>query len=470
MADADDSDVGSSISDMEEVGENEAEDEGMSSEGDGEAGDGDHGVEEEAHENVERRVYVPGTNANDEDGELECDESAYVLYHQVTTVAPCLSFDIIPDNLGEKRADKFPLSAYLVSGTQAERSHLNHVIVMKMSNMSRNKASKKANENEDDESDSSDSEDEDDKPELDSALIPHQGCVNRIRVTKHHDKVMAATWSENRKVYLWDLSHPLKAVDNPSVMSLYVRNSEAPKPAFSFAGHLTEGYAMDWSPTKPGVLATGDCTKNIHLWKPQESTWHVDQRAYTAHTASVEDIQWSPNEATVMASCSVDKSIRIWDIRAAPHKACMLTTSDAHETDVNVISWNRTEPFLLSGGDDGAVKVWDLRLFQSGKPVAVFKHHLAPITSVEWHPTDSTVFCASGADDQLTLWDLAVERDRDAEGDAAEEPEVSQLPPQLLFIHQGQKDIKEAHWHRQMPGLVISTAHTGFNVFRTISV
>ena len=63
-----------------------------------------------------------------------------------------------------------------------------------------------------------------------------------------------------------------------------------------------EGFALDWSSS--GQLLTGDCHGTIHLWQPQQSrSWHVDQRPYTAHSKSVEDIQWSPNESTVSDHC-----------------------------------------------------------------------------------------------------------------------------------------------------------------------
>lgn len=106
-------------------------------------------------------------------------------------------------------------------------------------------------------------------------------------------------------------------------------------------------------------------------------------------------------------------------------------------------------------------------------PVASFDWHKAPIWSVEWCPTEESAFAAACADDSVTLWDLSVELDEEeapsagagGAGDAS-----SQVPPQLLFVHQGQQEIKEVHWHPQIPGTVVSTAATGLDVFKTVSI
>jgi len=56
--------------------------------------------------------------------------------------------------------------------------------------------------------------------------------------------------------------------------------------------------------------------------------------------------------------------LRIWDTRLAPNKANMLTIADAHDSDINVINWNKKEPLIVSGGDDGKLMIWDLRQFK----------------------------------------------------------------------------------------------------------
>ncbi|KAF4103389.1 glutamate-rich WD repeat-containing protein 1 [Onychostoma macrolepis] len=434
--------------DMEASGSDENDMEGEGQNGDGEG-----------------KVYVPGLQPLRPGEELEMDRSAYRMYHECQTGAPCLSFDVVRDGEGEGR-EQFPLSMILCAGTQADTALSNRLIVMRMHNLHETDKDKEKKENEssDEESDE-DEEDENKKPELELAMMPHYGGINRVRVTQRGEQTFAALWSEKGQVEIFDLRPQLEAVHSSAALSAFIKQQKEATPLFSFSGHMSEGFAIDWSPKVPGRLVSGDCKKNIHVWEPQEGgTWKVDQRPFSSHSKSVEDLQWSPTEATVFASCSVDQSIRVWDIRAPPNS--MLSANEAHSSDINVISWNRTEPFILSGGDDGHLKVWDLRQFQSGRPVASFKQHSAPVTSVEWNPVDSSVFAASGADDVVSQWDLSVES-----CDVGEQAEgLKQLPPQLLFLHQGQKEVKEVHWHPQIPGVLISTALSGFNIFRTISV
>jgi len=482
-AEREDDDDYEDMSDSEEDEDNEEDEEEMS-------------ADDETGESVppsKTRVYLPGLDKLKPGEVLEHDPSAYVMLHRAEMNVPCLSFDIVDDDGGEGRSD-FPASCYVVCGTQSGgKKREDKVMLLKMTNLTKTlKEKKKKEKTEDDEeseSDSSDeesSDEEDEDPVLKPAMINQLGACNRIRATKINSKRFAASWSELGKVFIYDLTKPWSALSGEGEPGLKDYNAQRLdariKPCASFKGHLTEGFAIDWSTMNPGKLISGDCKGGIHVWTPRPDAadaWTVDQRPFLGHKESVEDLQWSPTEATVFASASVDKTLRIWDTRANPASANMLTVDDAHEADINVISWNKTDPFIVSGGDDALLKVWDLRKLQTKTPtpVASFKHHSSAITSVEWHPSDSSVFASSGADDQIVQWDLAVEKDDLAASDLAStsanmetEDSLEKVPPQLLFIHMGQKEIKEIHWHPQIPGVMISTALDGINVFKTISV
>lgn len=88
--------------------------------------------EEELNEE-NKDIYLPGAPLKDGES-LVHDETAYKVFHQAQTGAPCLSFDVIKDDLGENRTE-FPATVYIVAGTNSSQGQANHVLVMKMSNM-----------------------------------------------------------------------------------------------------------------------------------------------------------------------------------------------------------------------------------------------------------------------------------------------------------------------------------------------
>lgn len=134
------------------------------------------------------------------------------------------------------------------------------------------------------------------------------------RCTKLGETKLAASWSELGRVNIWNLQEQLNAIENPSLLTAYRNKCDKTdggiRPLYTFKGHLSEGFGLDWCCTEPGTLASGDCKGNIHIWRidSTSASWHVDQRPYNSHAPhSVEDLQWSPNEKNVLASCSVDK-------------------------------------------------------------------------------------------------------------------------------------------------------------------
>lgn len=427
------------------------------------AEDAEEDEEEEQTQEIQQRVFRPGVDEIGEDEQLEAEPGTYDMLHKAQVQWPCLSFDIVRDDLGAQRS-AYPKTAYVVAGSQAENAADNRIYMMKWSNL--RKTLKDGKEDSEDEDDGDDSSDEEAEALLEVKEVVHPGGVNRIRSMPQAPHIVA-TWSDTGKVHMWNLDAQRKALDKPGEKA-----ATSTKPIFTCEAHKEEGYALDFNPKETGGFLSGSNDGLIYLWAPVKGGWNVEAAdPFSGHTSSVEDVQWKrcgASVGSVFASASADSSVCIWDVREKNRKKPAVHIKEAHSSDVNVLSWSPCVGELLAtAGDDGGFKVFDTRNI-SGGPMANFMWHKKPVTSIDWHPTDETMLVLSSEDGCVSLWDMAVEDDRD--GTEQDMPGTEHYPAQLMFVHQGQRDPKEVRWHPQLPGVCICTAGSGFNIFKTCNV
>lgn len=413
--------------------------------------------------------YLPHRSAPlGPDEVLEADPSVYEMLHNVNMPWPCLTLDVLPDNLGLERRT-YPASVYLATATQASKAKDNEIITMKISSLAKTLIK---NDDEEDEED----EDEDDDhvdPVMISECLPLKSTTNRMRVSpfaQETGEYLTALMQENGECLIYDIAPQVTAFDTPG----YVIPKPSKRLIHTIRTHgNVEGYGLDWSPLiNTGALLTGDCLGRIHLTTRTTTSWTTDKTPFFASQDSIEDLQWSTSETTVFASAGCDGYVRIWDTRSKKHKPVI--SVEASQSDINCISWsNKVNHLLASGHDDGNWAVWDLRKFNNNEkpaPVALYDFHKAPITSISFNPLDESILAVSSEDNTVTLWDLAVEADDEEIAQQRKESlDLNDIPPQLLFVH-WQKEVKDVRWHKQIPGCLVSTGGDGLNIWKTISV
>ena len=92
--------------------------------------------EEDPSQQARRQAYIPGVHTLGKDEILEPDDSVYIMRHSMNANWSCLSFDVLRDDLGDGR-QRYPATAYIVAGTQADTAKNNEVVVCKLSSLHR---------------------------------------------------------------------------------------------------------------------------------------------------------------------------------------------------------------------------------------------------------------------------------------------------------------------------------------------
>lgn len=453
--------------------------------------DEDIDMEEDKPKNESKLVTVSIYDSKKEGNnkELDFDNNAYDMLHRSKVEWPCLSIDfLIHENFNlsnisdfykknESRVltkDEYPYSTYMVAGSQTNERE-GFLYLMKWFNMKKTKY-----DDDPDKDDGDDDESETINPYMKYQKIRTKGNINRIKSMKNSS--ICAMWTDCPSIEIVNVNNVLKDIEYQESITAendddeIITNKNTKKRKIqqknitinSFQKDY-EGFGLDWSNTTPGMLAVGGLDKKIEIYcssNENMSSFSLINKSDSintlkGHTDSVEDIQWSPSQDNVLASCSVDKSIRFWDLRANS-KSTPIIIQNAHDSDVNVISWNNIVNYMLaSGGDDNIFKVWDIRYVKDG-PISNIKWHTAPINSLMWDPYEESQIAVCSEDDRLSIWDFSVEPDDKQLYDTYNQ----EIPQQLVFLHQGQTNLKDVKFHPYFKNLLCSTSENGINIFK----
>ena len=168
---------------------------------------------------------------------------------------------------------------------------------------------------------------------------------------------------------------------------------------------------------------SGGEDQTIRLW---DITTGRCMYTFRGHQGQVSAVAISP-DGSQLVSGSQDRTVKLWSIAASTH---LFTFGDAAAESPHPLSWirqmfSRSQPtssgnghkgtvrsvalsadrrYLLSGGDDAAVKLWDA---VTGKCLHTLREHKAPIFTVEFSANSRYALSAS-EDQTIKLWDIAI--------------------------------------------------------------
>lgn len=166
-------------------------------------------------------------------------------------------------------------------------------------------------------------------------------------------------------------------------------------PAMVLSGHRGCVYTLKFSPDGM-VCASGSHDKTILLWRVF-SVRCENFSMLCGHLCPVVELHWT-QEGERIVSCSPDYTIRAWDVDTGKQLRCM----KEHEAFVNTCyPLQKGTPLVVSGADDGCIKIWDLRAKRSSQ--TIWAYH--PVTAVSSPETTDIVY-SGGIYNSIKIWDL----------------------------------------------------------------
>ncbi|OCL93957.1 caspase family protein [Aliarcobacter thereius] len=120
-------------------------------------------------------------------------------------------------------------------------------------------------------------------------------------------------------------------------------------------------------------------------------------KTLNGHNDNINSIAISPDNK-YLVSGGLDKTIKIWDINSGK----LLNTLYGHTDRIWTITISKNSKYIISGSADKTIKIWD---FNSGKLLNTLKGHTSSVNSIAISPDSKYLFSGS-LDKTIKIWDI----------------------------------------------------------------
>lgn len=147
-------------------------------------------------------------------------------------------------------------------------------------------------------------------------------------------------------------------------------------------------------------LAVGASDNSIYFLDAE--TFELRHTLKDAHTNSVFATAYSPDGGYLLSG-GRDAMLRVWDLDLTPHSSPLTPNFPAHLFTVNHIVFSPDGQFFATASRDKTLKIWDAGTFQLLKVIDTMRHggHINSVNRLLWLP-DCLVSCSD--DRSVMLW------------------------------------------------------------------
>ncbi|KXL49322.1 MAG: hypothetical protein FE78DRAFT_86245 [Acidomyces sp. 'richmondensis'] len=125
------------------------------------------------------------------------------------------------------------------------------------------------------------------------------------------------------------------------------------------------------------------------------------------HARQVHKVTFNPHKGSLLLSGSQDGTVRLWDVRDVRHQASTLQSKrkySGQNDGVRDVKWSPTDGVDFAfGTDSGWIQVWDMRHLKTAK--IKIPAHVLSCNIIDWHPDGKHVVSGS-SDKTVRVWDL----------------------------------------------------------------